>query len=86
MYTHTHTHTHTHTYMHVTHIHTLRVAVGCHICGSLEHKRRDCPQKAPGTGNYPRSIATNGEKERRKRKTNQRESNFGSQGTKRRKK
>lgn len=22
-----------------------RPSIGCHICGSLEHKRRDCPEK-----------------------------------------
>ena len=25
--------------------HPLSPSVGCHICGSLQHKRRDCPQR-----------------------------------------
>ena len=41
--------------------------VGCHVCGSLEHKRRDCPEKLPPGGGGEWQARSDTRKQRRKR-------------------
>ena len=58
---------HVYTLCAIVHVHTYtcthRVATGCHICGSLDHKRRDCPLKSRGTGDsLPPLLAAGGER------------------------
>jgi len=40
---------------------------GCHVCGELDHKRRDCPKKEKA-GKKRRSLAFKNEKKNKKRK------------------